>query len=598
MVLIFMGFVRTGEPKIKTCHTQDGFQMKTKLSIAITLALISAGLISGCGDNNEPAATGSQQEASKNNAAPMLKYIPADSPYFMASRETLSEEDAFAIFQRTQPTGSLDSDLDEMRDTLPQIQDDEVLYTLTTLLIALGEELVGVESLEDIHALGMKMSPQAAFYGLGILPVMRFELQDEEAFRKTLQRVLTKADITLGKATTNDTEYWVITPEGPLQVIMVIDDQQLLVSVVPQDASDELLAHVLGKTLPDSNIGDTDALVELEQRHDFTPYGAGLLSSSRLFDELSTPEHPGTLALMEAIDEEPLDLSTCQADIDRLTGRFPGLAMGMREYSTDRVELNFILKTDEGIVSDLRGLTTQVPGFGSSEGMASVGLNMNLPVLVQTIQKYAQELRENPFSCDGLQDLNNSWRDINMAINNPITMMIGPALSGFNVRLDDLKMVNGEPSVAGMLTLASQNPMALLSTVSAFMPELGALELAPGGEPQKIESMMLPPEAPALYAVMSDNALVLGADISDPAALQAGLEAPASERNLLAYGHLTGEFYQSLADIMEQSPSPELSSSDIESFKQFGDILNNMAYWVEVDDAGVEMSFSVELIAP
>lgn len=598
MVLIFMGSVRNGEPKIKTCHTQDGFQMKTKLSIAITLALISAGLISGCSDDNEPAATDSQQEAPKNNAAPMLKYIPADSPYFMASRETLSEQEAFAIYQSTQPMTSFESDLDEMRAALPHVQDDDVLYTFMTLAIALGEELIGVESIEDVHALGMKMSPQAALYGLGILPVLRMELQDEGAFRTTLQRVLTKANITLSKATTNDTEYRVLTPEGQLKIILVIKDQQLIVSVVPENASDELLDQVLGKTLPDSNIDDTNALAELEQRYDFTPYGAGLLSSSRLLGELSTPTHPGTLALMEAVDEEPLNLSGCQADIDRLTGRFPGLAMGISEYNTDRVETNFILRTDEGIVSDLRGLTTQVPGLGSSAGMANFGLNLDLPVLIETIQKYARELRETPFSCDELQDLNNSWRDISMAINNPITMMIGPSLSGFHARLDNLKMVNGEPVIAGMLTLASQNPMGLLSTISTFMPELQALELAPGGEPQKIESMMLPPEAPAIYAAMSDTAIVLGAGISDQALLQEGLDAPVSERDLLAYGYLTGEFYRSLADIMEKSPSPEVSQSDIELFRQYGNTFENMEYWMEVGDAGVEMSFSVELVSP
>lgn len=185
-----------------------------------------------------------------------------------------------------------------------------------------------------------------------------------------------------------------------------------------------------------------------------------------------------------------------------------------------------------------------------------------------------------------------------MAINNPITMMIGPSLSGFHARLDNLKMVNGEPVIAGMLTLASQNPMGLLSTISTFMPELQALELAPGGEPQKIESMMLPPEAPAIYAAMSDTAIVLGAGISDQALLQEGLDAPVSERDLLAYGYLTGEFYRSLADIMEKSPSPEVSQSDIELFRQYGNTFENMEYWMEVGDAGVEMSFSVELVSP
>ncbi|MGY0553650.1 hypothetical protein ACW17M_10615 [Vreelandella sp. 2A-K22] len=568
--------------------------MKTKLSLAVTAALLSAGMLTGCSDDNESTSAATQEEAPKNNAAPMLKYIPADSPYFMATREAMPEQDAFDRYQRMQPKASIESSLDELRETLPEI-DDEVMYSLMTVLIAMSEELVDVETLDDVHALGLKMNPQAALYGLGVLPVLRMQLQDEDAFRETLQRILTKADINLSTATTNGTEYWVLTPEGPVKAILAIDDQQLLVSVVPQNASDELLAQVLGNTLPDSSIGDTDALAELEKRHGFTPYGAGKIDSSRLLNELSTPTHSGTQALMEAVDAEQLDLSACQADIDRITNRFPGLVMGSRENDLDRMEMNLILETDEDIVSDLRTLTTQVPGLGSTEGMASYGLGLNMPLLVQTVQKYAQEVRQNPFSCDELQDLNSSWNEINMAINNPITMMIGQSLSGFRARINSLTMTDGEPTMTGLLTLASQNPLSLLSAASSFAPELGTLGLEPGGEAKQVESMMLPPEAPELYAAMSDTAIVLGAGISDSATLQKELEAPASERNLLVHGHITGEFYHSLADFVEQIPSDDLSASDIDMLKQYGDIYKNMEYWFRVDDAGVEMSLSLEL---
>ena len=568
--------------------------MKTKLSLAVSLALLSTGLLSACSEDNEPTAAATEQEAPETVTAPMLKYVPADSPYFMATREALPEQDIFDIFQRTQPNNSLETDLEELRRTLPDIEDD-VQRSMMTLLIAMGEELVGVETLDDVHALGLKMGPQAAFYGLGILPVLRFELHDEDAFRDTLERILTKAEINPSAATTNGNDYWELTQEGSIKAILAIIDQQLLVSVVPQDASDELLAQVLGNSLPDSSIGETGALAEIEQRHGFTPYGAGQIDSSRLLNELSTPTHTGTQALMDAVDLAPLDLSSCQADIDRITSRFPGLAMGAREYSLERMEMNLILETDEGIVSDLRALTTQVPGLGSSEGMASFGLGLDLPVLTQTIQKYAREVREKPFSCDELQDLNRSWNEITMAVNNPITQMIGPSLSGFNARIDSLAMKNGDPIATGILALASQNPLSLLSTASAFLPELSAIGLEPGGEAKKIKSMLLPPDMPALYAAMSDSAIVLGAGISDSEALQEELDAPISERNLLLHGHMTGEFYHSLADVMEQVEAEELTESDIEMFKQYAEIYENMEYWLEVDDAGVEMSFSLEL---
>ena len=50
-----------------------------------------------------------------------------------------------------------------------------------------------------------------------------------------------------------------------------------------------------------------------------------------------------------------------------------------------------------------------------------------------------------------------------------------------------------------------------------------------------------------------------------------------------------------MADVMEQVPSAELEASDIDMFRQYGDIYKHMAFGVRVDDAGVEMNLSLEL---
>ncbi|WP_233437242.1 hypothetical protein [Vreelandella alkaliphila] len=107
--------------------------------------------------------------------------------------------------------------------------------------------------------------------------------------------------------------------------------------------------------------------------------------------------------------------------------------------------------------------------------------------------------------------------------------------------------------------------------------------------------MMLPPDSPEFYAAMSESAITLGVGISDSETLQEELQAPVSERDLLVHGHLTGEFYHSLADVIAQMPSDELAELDIDLLKQYSDIYKNMEYWFRVDDAGVEMSFSLEL---
>lgn len=567
--------------------------MKPTFYLAASLALLSTGLLTGCGNDDDAPIETAQEEAPQSPAEHLLRYIPADSPYYVSTREALPEEDVFTLYQRM-PMDNLESDLDELRQSLPEI-DDPGLRAIVQVLLAVGEELMGVETLEDVHALGLKMSPHSALYGLGILPVLRFELENEDSFRTTLERVLERAEIQPRTATTDGTEYWILSSgEGPLQAIMTIIDGQALLSVVPSDASDTLLAEVMGKTLPDENIDDSGALEALEERHAFTPAGAGRVDTARLFAELSDPQHAGTTALLDATDTQPLDLSSCQGDIDRLTGRFPGLVMGMREYSLERMEVNLILQTDEEIVGDLRDMIAPVPGMGATNGIASAGLGLDLPMLLQTVQRYGQAVRENPFTCEELRDLNGTWDELNMALNNPITLMLGSSLSGLNARIDSLYMKAGAPTLTGVLTLASQNPMGLISTASAFLPELGMLGLEPGGETKRVESMLLPPEVPPLYAAMSDSALVLSSG-EDTKAPQAALDAEASDRDLLFYSHFTGDFYTALADVLDQTPNEEMTASDIEMLRQYGDVYRLMEYWVRVDDAGVEMGLSMEL---
>ncbi|WP_447895376.1 hypothetical protein [Vreelandella sp. GE22] len=559
--------------------------MNRKTYLAASLALLGGSVLSGCGDDSD-----------STDDTSMLRYIPADSPYFMATRETMPEQEVFDFYKRTMLFDEgLEQDMEELRE-LQRHETDAQSQAFISLILALGEEVKSVETLDDLHERGIKAAPQAAFYGLGILPVLRFELEDSAAFRETLERVLANADITPRTGTTDGTDYWVLTPEDDVEIILALVDGQALLSLVPDDASDSLLAEVLGKNLPEESLDDTGALADLESRYGFTPYGAGQIRTARVLDELSSPDHAGTEALLALAGEEPLDFSACQADLDRITDRFPGIAMGSREQDLNgRSEMNLIVETDDAIVSDLRRLVTDVPGLGSKEGLASFGMGLSLPVLLETVQTYSRQLRENPFGCAELQELNGVWDDANKTLSHPLMMMVGPSLSGLYTRVDSFYVEKGMPAGTGLLTLASPNPMTLLQSASNFLPGFGELRLTPGGDAQRVESILLPPNAPELYAAMSESALALGLGSDDPSSLQDDLQASSADENLLMHGFMAGDFFHAMANVAAQSPGDDFSKADIEVFRHYGDIYDQMEWWVTVGDGGLEMGFSVEM---
>ncbi|MFG6666248.1 hypothetical protein ACGK9R_03975 [Halomonas sp. HNIBRBA4712] len=566
--------------------------MIKKTYLAASIALLSGSVLVGCSGDDQA------------NAASMLNYIPANSPYFMATRESVSEQEAFDFYQRTQVFRSFQQDLEELRDAERELKElreregdarYEQYAALLALVRALGEEFESIDSLDELHARGLRASPHMSLYGLGILPVMRVELEDESAFRDTLERVLARAELAPRTGRFDETDYWVLTPEGDVEIILTIVDHQALLALMPANASDELMTQVLGQELPEETLADTGELAEIESRYGFTPYGAGQVSTARVFDELGSPSHAGTRALLASTGEAPPDFSSCQADIDRLTRRLPGLAVGTREYDLmGRSEVNLIVQTDDDLVADLRRLSNPVAGMGRQQGLASAGLSINLPVLLELVQTYSRQLRDNPFSCAELSGLNSMWSDANGLLSNPLVMMVAPSLSGLNARIDRLYVKNAEPVINGLLTLGSANPMALLQAASAFVPELGQLGLTPNSAPQRVKSMMLPPSTPELYAAMSESALALGFGLDAPSALEEGLNAPVVDEDLLLHGFFTGEFFQALADIAE-TDNGELARSEIDNLRRQGEIYDNMELTIKAGEYGLEVNLAAEL---
>ncbi|UYG00834.1 hypothetical protein [Halomonas sp. GD1P12] len=526
----------------------------------------------------------------------MLGYIPANAPYFMATRETLDQQEVFAFYQRTMLLGDgLERDLEALREQRRN-EPNEQAQAFLSLVIALGEEFEDIDTLEDVHARGINVSPNVALYGLGILPVMRFELEDDAAFRDTFERVVERAGLTPRIGRVEGTDYWRITPEDDVELMLAIVDGQALVSLIPGDASDELLAQILGKRLPDESMEESGEIAEIERSYGFTPLGTGQIRTARVLSELGSPRHPATRALLDALGEEPLDLTACQADIDRLTGRFPGLTVGSRAYDLrGRTEVNMIVQTDEEVVRDLRRLVTPVPGLGQRDGLASFGLGLDLSVLLELVDTYARQIREAPFSCDELQQLNTLWDETSALTSDPMAMMIAPALSGLNARIDRLYLAKGGPMATGLLTLASSNPMTLLENAAAFLPELSEVMLTPNGEPRRLKSRQLPAQVSTLYAAMSDSALALGVGLDDPSTLTNGLQAPVADDDLLLNIFATGDLYTALADLLIKSPQEDVSEEDIAQLKHYGEIYDSLEVRVSVGDEGLETSFAMDM---
>ena len=196
---------------------------KSVTSLLITLSLAFA-LPSGAAD------------AASRQAKDLLKYIPADTPYVFASQEPLPNK----LADKFEPT------VDEVLLAYQRV----IRYAMAEKLVALSAEEGGAEEAEKLQGLvnevltlmsvkgirdaGIERDSVFAFYGNGLLPVIRLELKDAEAFDATIARIEARSEQSLATAAVGDESYRYIAADGIRFVIATLDGYAVL-TLVPEN---------------------------------------------------------------------------------------------------------------------------------------------------------------------------------------------------------------------------------------------------------------------------------------------------------------------------------------------------------------------------
>lgn len=558
---------------------------------AATSLLSATLLLTGCSnDEPEQASTPSSPTAVVEDR--LLSLIPADTPYFFASRERMSEDDAMLLIEKLGTLDSIETQLADL-EQLRQTTDDEAMHQFLDIMTTLLKTLDEVRTVEDYHRLGMLPNARSAIYGLGLLPAARMELHDEALFKAFFENLLTELPVDMQRAQLGDTEYWYTSVESPMQTLITIRDEQVVMGMLPSTAEQALLEQLFGITPPTMSLLQSGEMQQLEQRYNYSPYGSGRFSTKAIVREVIAPEHPASRALMALGGPETLDVEVCRGDIDRLTNLFPALVMGVHELSTDRITGSMRLATGAELADDLTTFTTAVPGLGSGQGIASLGIALDVQAVTRALQKYAGQVRTTPFTCPELQGINEAWNELGLLTNHPMTMMLGPALSGMNIRIDSLQADPMQPGGSGVMTFASPNAQGLISAVSMFVPQIATLNLQSNGDVKQVDPQLLPPEVPSMHAAMSDKSIILGVGLDTPEQLKSELKNTNGRSGLLTYGHLGSEIFAILAELSTQLPNTD--GLDTAELLYMAELYEKTEFWIGIDGAGIEFGVGVEL---
>lgn len=501
---------------------------------AVAAACLSALVLAGCGKHVASNAP--------------VTWAPADTPYLFANTQAIPE----AATQAWGNAGEafIPSDIQQLGQMAQAVAPKDPV--LAKILDALGAELASVKTRKDLtQTTGFSQFQLFAVYGVGDVPVARINLVSPDAFKAFWTRVEKRAGVSAPTASVDNQGYWKLGgPDAKVHVLVAVEQNQLVVTFAPDNASPELLKQLLGLAKPASNAAGR--LARINGAHGYSDYGSGYVDFPKLFANLFDGKDAVTQAFAKDLGTDIAN-PTCATEFASLAGQVPLLSAGLDDYTAKKVRASVDVQLSPALLGALTALRQPVPGMAakSDDSMFDLVLALPLEKWQAFLKGRAEAAAHKTYQCPALASLNKFART---AANPPVQMPPQAAsLEGFRLMLDKWDI---GPQIAGRLLVASSDPANLTREIQQTLPQFALKSIPMDGKPVAFD---LPPRVAAMLGsgnqgwIAADKAaLVVGAGNGEDARLGDALNAPAGNGDALLRMHFDGRMYPLLGSWLQR----------------------------------------------
>lgn len=488
-----------------------------------------------------------------------LAFVPADTPYLAANLKPLDSDTRAALMK--QADAQMPTQVAQMRHAAKELG-DKGKPQVAALLNAVADEFDGRTVEQVIQRDGLDPDGLSALYGLGMSPVMRFQLKDPAAFEAMIGRLEKAYGQPMEKASIGDVDYRHTAPAGePVQFVVAVAGKQAVLAMLPSKADQGLLRQALGLDRPQHSAQDAERLQKLADDKGYSPYVVGYVDFTRMPKLLTGGRDPLVKALTAESAEAAAKLpASCESDFDRIAARVPMASFGYTTLEARHLGQRVDVRFADDITKAFSGLKAAVPGLG---GDLDAPFDLALSVPVKQVRQFwmdqADAVAAHPFTCPALTDLNQGFAKLRTSMQQAAVPPLGD-LQGLRVSLDSFEMPEGGmPKVAGRILVASANPAGLLAMAQMAVPALGQVKLADDGKPVALPASLtaMAGSQPA-WAAMTDSALAVGVGDGEEARLGAMIKAAPGAAGKLAAMHMDGAMYQKWVEMIADRASKNL----------------------------------------
>ena len=555
---------------------------KSRSSLLIALILVTA-----C---SKPADSGSP-----------LAFVPADTAFVMANAEP-SPEAAVQTWTRMMQGAwpNLLGMYDSMLDRLPD-QDNAKTAQAKRVIKAILAELRERDTPDKWAEIGFSTKARAAFYGVGLVPVLRIELGDADKFRAMVARVEENAGAQLAATRIGDQDIWTVDMDKA-EVLIAIEGRHLVVSALPDKADASLRRRVLGLDRPNESLESTGGLTSFNKAEGYLPYGSGWIDFKRIVGLIDND--PGYAAFASLATDTPAKLdAVCRSEFDGLAAHTPRMVMGYTRFDGQHFTANGRLDLDSELASSVMKLSSPPPGSAaSSTVLYDIALSLPILKIKDFLVERSNAIVNSPYRCGALASLNEAAASAKQQL----TQVVPPPLSdftGLRVMINRLDIPeSGSPDASAAVLIGSSNPMGMIGMAQMALPGLRDFKLALDGKAVDLPAGIVPTEvghAPSMQIAANDTAMAvsMGGGID----LSAFLSAPTAADGQLMHAAFTGAFYDLLGTMLTRFSAmmPDQQKADVEAqtalYKLYARWIQSIDMRINATPKGIEMIEDVNL---
>ncbi len=549
--------------------------------------------------------------AASNNSADLLKYIPADTPYVIASTQPFPS----ALADKLEP--SVDEILKAYQRILRQMMAEQLVKMSAEegggenaeQFRGLMEEVIGLLSLDSIRGAGIERESAFVFYGNGLMPVLRLELSDPDLFDAAISRIEDKAgkQLLLGEA--KGTAYKYANADKINLIIATLDDQ-VVITIVPASFDERQVALALGIKAPRKNLKKSKALQAIDKEYGFSGYLTGYIDTERLAGIFSGNTTDQDNDFFTAIGDKPPELTTaCATEIMEMAGIAPRIVFGYAGVSSERVDSAMIIELREDLAAGLATIPAAVPGLGLDPGgFMSFGFGLNPMALREFYEARLDAMEADPYECDKFADLQAGVAKGREALNTPLPPVVysfrGLVANIADIQGLDLSSSTAPESIDASILIAIENAESLVMMAAMMDPQIAALNLLPDGKPVKLVLTQLAEFAGDAFAALSTDALSISlgegaaANAADMLVADSAEPAPFMSMNMdsARYYSMIGEamLQEPVGDDAEKTPKA-IRDAMRDVMALSGNMYERLSVEVQFTARGVEINSTMKL---